>query len=367
MALLDDINQKIALIGECVDDIGEAANIKGAGIDLEYDKLDKWAEKILAMDVPVYKIYGLTSDSALNIVMGDKFTYPSTMVGTEPPSRTFQIAAGTATNGMAFPLFTFERVTIPEYYETSNIVVSGLPLLPNTTTGTTSITVAAAPLKYLNVKTRFNTKCRIESFGYLREINFPEITDNNSQYLDVIWNNNTAYRDNLPILISAPKFTYTLRPGIHSYNASGSMKPIRIDAPYASSLGCATYSGDSRCTLDGPGQFCMNSLRSLICFWIPTDASAVLEMRFPRITSINSPSHGNYGTSTHIGSGRLGTTNCYLGPNLASFNIYGYSTSDTRIIFHIPAGDSTTKTTLTTAGVSFVQDYNYEPDMVEGA
>lgn len=366
MALLDDINQKIALIGECVDDIGEAANTKGAGIDLEYDRLTEWAGKIEAMDVPVYEFKGLTADAALNLVVGDVFTFPVQMDTGVPPNRTINLVSNTATAGAYLPLFLFTRVRIPSYFETTNIVVTTPPV----GSGGTTTTVLSAALRYIDINSRFITNCHLNANGYLREINLNEVTDNNGSIVQVTWANNQTYKDELPLAINAPKMTGTLAIGINSYASSGSMKPIFIDAPYATIFRGATRANSTTVytTLDGPGQFCLPSVRTIGGIWIPTDASHVLEMRFPRITRVNTLSHGNNGSETFIGSGRAGTTNLYLGPDVNYFAIYGLSApGDSRIHIHIPAGDSTTKTTLDTAGFTYVQDYDYEPDLTEGA
>ena len=47
----------------------------------------------------------------------------------------------------------------------------------------------------------------------------------------------------------------------------------------------------------------------------------------------------------------------YLGPNLSTISNATKFSSSNYVTVHIPAGESTTKTTLDTAGVSYTQDY----------
>lgn len=79
--------------------------------------------------------------------------------------------------------------------------------------------------------------------------------------------------------------------------------------------------------------------------------------RFPSIMA----KENNAAIQSHDGTGVL---HLYLGPNLSSGQFSEYITYSSRVDIHIPAGSSTTKTTLDAAGVSYTQDYDYAADLL---
>ena len=91
----------------------------------------------------------------------------------------------------------------------------------------------------------------------------------------------------------------------------------------------------------------------------PASSAYTTHLRMPRLTGFTQSSSFNNTSDT-------GILHVYIGPDLVTVtpatNMLAYQAQN-RLYVHIPAGDSTTKTTLDNAGIAYTQDYNYTEDL----
>lgn len=89
--------------------------------------------------------------------------------------------------------------------------------------------------------------------------------------------------------------------------------------------------------------------------------SGTMIWKLPKLKTSTDPSYAAYAFTKYDG-GDTGTVKVYIGADLEVQHYTGLGNAYVEV--HIPAGDSTTKTTLDAQGVSYIQDYNYTEDLV---
>lgn len=320
--ILEMFNRTKIYVEEATEDIREAANGKGALIG-ELDPLDTWAQSItenISTTPPI--VWGLNSSFQFNkIIPIDEVTIPVIVDG-QPVATAFNATQ------RVFNIMNdcFKKVIIPDYFQSMTWSM-------NTT---------------VNVR-----ETTIEELQYngLGAMSFQYLTASSSLKK-----------------LSLPNYTGTVSA---EFGRSGEMT---IDAPKARAYDYQGPPVAAECTFNMPLVETIGSTGTSTTMTAGRYINGSNE--FPKcdtVRGINVPTSGNsslylprvlqFSNSAAFRQTYGGHLDLYIGANLATFacaaNANARIAAGTLTI-HIPAGMPTTKNTLDTAGVTYVQDYEPE-------
>lgn len=332
MALFDSLIRKVQYTGDAIAEIGYSANAKGARINLDTDPLDEWGIKILN-NIPEVNIIQITVNSSGRItgtdISGETAVVPTTSKDGSPVSPVFNPTSIFA----LWPLIvSAKKFVVPSYF--TNISW-------NSGSGSDyAYDYNPVTEVELNAEEMYND-------GFDTFQNFLRVFTN----LRKLVINKTAR--------VALRFTYG--------GASGTVDtPIEVELPDATSLAASDVSSnvdskyfkvtaDKVTTLYGQSgtksQFRYgNGTLSLRALQVMPDQSfgygTKLVTYLPALTTIEGTN--NFGA---------GSTTLYIGPNLSTVNSTTAGKMISNATIHIPPGESTTKATLDSLGVPYIQDY----------
>lgn len=345
MALFDDVNRKLEALGNSVTAIGIAADAKGADIDVETTPLDEWADAIRAIPVPtpVWEA-DPTTNQLTNMYFQSSLTYPTQASDGTPLSTTFSPSASPLQ--VVGPRY-FEKVIVPEYFTQVSVDITGSYIndwldynvrsLEIHSTGDVTweyiwywenlqkVYCATKTAFKLSVRTRNKRLPELNGATFIDIPNAPTIA---SETWGVNWADSVASVDT--VVVNAPKVT--------------KIESSDTYEPYFGNYWC----GDNTF----PELTTINSLLN------PKFAGFTNTIRAPKLTTL-----GNnfiWSGTTHPGKVVL-----YVGPNLTSIHQNPLNRIPAQITaglleFHIPAGESATKTYLDSKGITYIQDYEID-------
>lgn len=336
MALFDDVNRKLEALGNSVTAIGVAADEKGADIDVETTPLDEWADAIRAIPVPT-PVWEANPDTnqLTKMYFKTSLTYPTEASDGTPLSTTFNPSVDAQRIGLQF----FETVVVPEYFTQVSATGWGyqdswlsfnVSTLEIHATGSVSWDILTNLEKlqkvYCATNTAFNLYIRTR-YKTLPELNKATVIDipNATSITPSAWGVYWSAEKVDTFVVNAPKVTRIAGNG------------------YQSDFG-RDWCGDNTF----PELTTINSLLN------PRYAGFTNTIRAPKLTTLES--------SFMYNSSNPGKIVLYVGPNLTSIHANPLGRMPDQITsgileFHIPAGESATKTYLDSKGITYIQDY----------
>lgn len=343
-ALQDNINS----IRNSLKDIRTKLNSKGAGI-VEGDDLNTWDDKI--NDMPNVTGSGIGAGSPLSlrwVCAVDKMTLPIQDQDGNSFSTSLTIGQGSSPMN-ALLLSIAEELTVPSHYNS----VSGF---------INSYSSEETPLKKLVVKGQ--TLTYISSLLQLKNLTNIIFEGDQAEITSYSMADRSGY----------PKRTLSMPNATKFYIQAGSSNSyyylMDINAPKVTKLTSGGQQIPNSCYFfsDIAGTIKLDSLKDLTggqssSSWFVTvsGASNTQIWELPSLETYRGL------TAWKWENGR-GTTKVYIGKNLSTFSPMDASNTtqwvvDGHLEFHIPVGDSTTKTTLDTfasshTGFTYIQDYD---------
>lgn len=340
MALFDDVNRKLEALGNSVTAIGVASVEKGAPIDLETTPLDEWADAIRAIPVPT-PVWEVNPDTnqLTKMHFQTSLTYPTAGSDGTPLSTSFSPSTETQRIGLQY----FDAVVIPKHFTI----------------------VSAGGWGYMSDWQPFNVKSmEIHSTGnvswditkflpYLQKIYCATTT---AFTLAVRTRYKTLPELNESTVIDIPNATSIASESWGVYWSAEKVDTFEVNAPKATSIGNAGYEPEFGNFWCGDNTF--PELTTIVSLLNPRYAGFTNTIRAPKLTTINN--NFIWSGTTHPGKVVL-----YVGPNLTSIHNNPLNRIPTQITnglleFHIPAGESATKTYLDSKGITYIQDYDIE-------
>lgn len=184
----------------------------------------------------------------------------------------------------------------------------------------------------------------LEQCGNLKEIDCPNVT---GWTFDILTSNrvSSVMKFNLPKNLAMP--------GVYGNDGA------QIDVTGSDLSACTEWGGNFT------GQTGFGRLVGLLILPALTTVhnsrrvNGNLTLRTPALESMD-----KYFAFADADSGANGVLKWYIGPNLSSVTCASNITGNAaKFEFHIPAGSSTTKTTLDGLGISYTQDYEFTHDL----
>ena len=339
-------------IKESLQKIKAAANVKGANI-IDTDALDVWDDRIAAIPAQ-YKpeFYANTSGVIQWCIPADVIEIPG-------EDETGQVLSTSLADFGGITPKMCKKIHIPQYFISANL--SSLA-----STSTSSQNYGFCVLEEIDCESATVTFGNNTKFGYkgcnnVKKLNFKNATTLNCEFFDMDAVDVSAYPwYSLPttLEINIP-YVETWTP--IQVGRVGNPRALTLNAPRlktflkqdTSSQSMYNRGGIMFCTGTVVLPSCENFGITNVCY------AGTLAIRLPSIKSM--PTHWCFNKA----DGTTGTTKIYLGPNLATLNGNAASNIIANVAeVHIPAGDSTTKTTLDNAGITYTQDYDYESDLL---
>ena len=325
MAILDTVLDNERAIKGHLADIRDAAVDKGAVIP-EGTDLALWASRIEAIPVDLIE-WTQTNNQVSNLRTRNVVTIPEAVDGV-PMGTTLTFYPN---DGVVRSLQSAARVVvIPEYYQSVNVepnaFISGYPLYIN--------------IEEMEYKGPGSFVWgRTQNYGKLRRFVAENMT---AEYTLIIGGRYADYID-----IKVPKATGCRMHGGTPENVLQAF----WDVSSAVTLGVGGYQPD--CGINWYGNVSAPMCTTIDGLCVPNKAGETTVYTLPELTTINQWTFWNYANAA-------GSLEMYIGPNLDIIHndVVNRLTAATNITLHIPAGDSTTKTTLDNAGVSYIQDYS---------
>lgn len=347
---MSTINDNINSIRNSLKDIRTAVNSKGANIQ-EGDDLNTWDDKINAMpDVHVASGAYVYNNAyyPLSMRVVDKFTMPTEDdEGHAYPTELSPYGMSSAWGTLCPILLSIAKeVTIPSYY--TPFLLNGSWL--NNEFG------RAMMVEKLIMEGDTNYMVHSNAY-YVPGIGYQGI---NKRFKEATWSNltrlcgfycyvNSDEAQNYPKLtLNFPKVTLmqaaASSAGFYGDTTNGRYREIDFNFPELESIvlianGMNMFSG-SIGTINMPK---LKSITGNYTWFKSSTTNKSYTMLCPALETM---------TNTSFGSTGNGGIKLYIGPNLSNA-VAAIGNAE----IHIPAGDSTTKMTLDTLGVSYTQDY----------
>lgn len=333
MALFDSLIRKVQYTGDAISEIGYSANAKGAGINLDTDPLDEWGVKILN-NIPEVNIIQITVDSAGRIngtdISGETATVPTTSKDGSPVSPVFN-----PTNIFAlWPLIiSAKKFVVPRYFTT----------ISWNSGSSSDYAYDYNPVTEVEFNAEAMPNGGPDTFQNLLRVftNLRKLVVNETEYvqLRLTYGGSSGTADD-PIEIKLTDAT-----NLNACNVSSNLnsKYFVVTADKVTTL--TGQSGNNSQFRYGAGGTL--SLRSLEV--MPHESfgyGTKLVTYLPALTTIEGDN--NFGA---------GSTTLYIGPNLSTMSSTAAGKMANNATVHIPPGESTTKATLDSLGVPYIQDY----------
>lgn len=324
MAILDTVLDNERAIKGHLADIRDAAVDKGAVIP-EGTDLALWASRIEAIPVDLIH-WEQTNNQVSNIRTRNVVTIPEAVNGI-PMGTTLTFYTN---DGVVRSLQSAARVVIiPEYYQAVNVepnaFISGYPL-------------------YINIEEiQYNG---VGSFVWGRTMNYGKLWRFTAENMTAEYTGHIGGRFADYIEINVPKATGCR---MHGGTAENVVQAF-WNVAGATQLGVGGYQPD--CGINWYGNVNAPLCATVDGLCVPNKAGEKTVYTLPSLRTINQWTCWNH-------AGAAGSIEFYIGKELDTINntAVGVLTSATNITIHIPAGDSTTKTTLDTYDIPYVQDY----------
>lgn len=339
MALFDDVNRKLEALGNSVTAIGNAADEKGATIDVETTPLDEWADAIRAIPVPTPVWEANASTNQLkNMHFQSSLTYPTQASDGTPLSTTFYPSADAARIGVQY----FDTVIIPEYFTQVDVII---PSLSNYT---------PYAVKYLEIHATGSVNW--EYTRYWENLQKIYCATRGTFYLDIRPKNKLLTELGGAVVIDIPNATSIYGP-LWGREGSGEVDRFVINAPNVTIFPETTSSNVFGRYWCGDNTFPkLKDIAGLTSN--PNYTGYTNTIRVPKLTKLS-----RYFMKNAVSGG--GKLVLYVGPNLTSIHSDPLGRIPTQIAngileIHIPAGDSPTKTYLDTNGITYIQDYEID-------
>lgn len=323
MAILDTAIQQERDIKSNLKDIKDAVVEKGAVIP-EGTDLNQWADRIRAIPVDLVE-WTISDDGVGQLRARDTITIPQAIEGT-PLSTTLKISGDALRTLVA----SCRRLVIPEYFQTVQNpqgFISGFPGY-----------IALEEIEYGGTGAL--------NWDYL--YNYPNIWRVSAPNMTAAYNLHVGGRNAERIVVDIPNaISATLLAG-----TGENPIPCEWNVQSATTLGSGGYQPPV-------GRYWYGTVEAPRCTTInginqPDTGATVYKL--PALTTL-----GDWSFWYTAGTG---TIDIYIGPSLTTIGTSNYNNPTTQLInhadkfrVHIPAGDSTTKTTLDSAGITYTQDY----------
>ena len=256
-----------------------------------------------------------------------------------------------------------EKLTIPAYFTTLSMGLSTGYSTSEVTYGTRKIKCEAITLSGGSSTSSYNVFGPLAS---LEEFSAPNATSAGRVYFHQASKSKSTYGDSLHLEVNFPKIG-SLQYFDSGYEGTANFNNmpvfVKLIAPNLTRLGDQNNMTNFRyCYFENT---VLPKLTSLYSINLPYSNNSYIRM--PRLTAIAGSDYG-FNQSGNSNNPGVGVLHLYIGPSLSALGsgvsrIVAAVDTYQRLVFHIPAGDSTTKTTLDNNSIAYVQDYDYEEDL----